>query len=206
MMNIISKIWIPVLVCIGLITWQCRRQPGFTAQERALIAGPDSLMAVCTMPSDSAFLHTPCIDLGPRELQSAQLQTLLAKMKYTVQDPSQDGVGIAAPQVGIGRRIVCVQRLDKPGEPFECYLNIRLHSLWGPMRQGREGCLSVPGLRGLVTRHSGVTVSYIHPGTLQPCQEQVEGFTAVIFQHECDHLDGILYTSKADSLWVVSER
>ncbi|MBR4734951.1 MAG: peptide deformylase [Bacteroidales bacterium] len=182
-------------LCLG-----CR--PAWTAKERQIIRTSDSLMYVTTLPQDSAILRTPSVDLGKKELESEELATLLAKMLHTVTDPSEDGVGIAAPQVGINRRIVMVQRFDKPGEPFEGYVNIRVDSLAGELVLGREGCLSVPGMRGLVKRHSRIGISYTDLTTYERVSEEVEGFTAVIFQHECDHLDGILYIDKADSLFV----
>jgi len=186
---------LPLLLLLSACTPQ-----GWTAREREIIAGP-KVMNVLVMPQDSVFLRSQSKDLGPKELASEELQILLEKMLATVQDPSQDGVGIAAPQVGVGRRIVCVQRFDKEGEPFEAYVNIRIDSLSGPTICGPEGCLSVPGMRGIVPRSSAVHLSYLTPdGT--PRQEKVEGFSAIIFQHECDHLDGILYTDRADSLFV----
>ena len=174
----------------------------FTRFERTVINQSDSLMYVTVIDRDSVILRTPSRDLDAAELRSGELATLLDKMLYTVQHPSQDGVGIAAPQVGINRRIICVQRFDKAGAPFESYLNIRIDSLGGETGPGPEGCLSVPGLRGIVTRHSKVHLSYIEPVTLNPKSEVVEGYTAVIFQHECDHLDGVLYIDRADTVFV----
>lgn len=174
----------------------------WTAPERTLIRNADSLMRVTTLPGDSAVLRTPSRDIGMKELRSKELRSLLDKMLYTVKDPSQDGVGIAAPQVGINRRIVWVQRMDKPGEPFEPYVNIHLDSLLGKVTVGPEGCLSVPPMRGLVPRYEGVIVSYTDLATGKRCQEKVEGYTAIIFQHECDHLDGTLYIDRADSVFV----
>ena len=128
-------------------------------------------------------------------------------MLATVQDPSEDGVGIAGPQVGISRRIVAVQRFDKPGEPFEVYPNIRIVGFSGDTEPGPEGCLSVPGLRGDVMRYRDIDITYTLIGASADGQsnaalaprdttERVQGFTAVIFQHECDHLDGVLYIDK----------
>ncbi len=93
-------------------------------------------------------------------------------------------------------------RYDLPGEPFGVYPNARLDSLWGERLSGPEGCLSIPGWAGSVPRYQNIIVSYTDPETLQTVKERVEGYTAVIFQHEIDHLDGILYTDRADSLWV----
>ena len=179
---------------------RCASQKPFTEAERQLIIQSDSLMHVTVFPQDSVFLRTPSVDLGPAELGSPELETLLAKMLYTVRHPSQDGIGIAAPQVGIGRRVICLQRFDKEGEPFEAYLNVQIDSLAGEVEPGPEGCLSVPGMRGIVPRHRRIVVSYIRPGATSiedRMQECVEGYTAVVFQHECDHLDGILYIDRA---------
>ena len=181
------------LCCLALALLAACSPKAFTPAERELISGSDSLMKVCVLPQDSVVLRAVSADLGARELASPLLQSLIDKMLYTVQDPSQDGVGIAAPQVGVNRRIVCVQRLDKPGEPFEAYVNIRIDSLSGQLVTGREGCLSLPGLRGMVPRYREIVISYVQPGAGERVSETVEGFTAVIFQHECDHLDGVLY-------------
>ncbi|MBO5596212.1 MAG: peptide deformylase [Bacteroidales bacterium] len=173
----------------------------FTPAERELILTSDSLMYVTQIHADSAVLRTPSVDLTTEELSSPELKVLMAKMLYTVKHPSQDGVGIAAPQVGIDKRVIWVQRFDKPGEPFECYLNAHLDSLGGIVSSGPEGCLSVPPMRGLVPRHSRVVVRYVVPESLEERTEVVEGFTAIIFQHECDHLDGTLYVDKADTVY-----
>ena len=195
------KIVIFILLAEGVLGCTSR---AFTRGERTLIMESDSLMYVTSIDvkADSAILRTPSVDLSPRELASPELKVLLGKMLYTVQHPTQDGVGIAAPQVGLNKRIVCVQRFDKAGEPFECYLNAHLDSLGGEIAVGPEGCLSIPGKRGLVPRHTKVQIRYVAPGTTQERTEEVEGFTAVIFQHEIDHLDGILYTDRADSVFV----
>ncbi len=171
----------------------------FSSWEKRVVRQQDSVLYVTTLWQDSTILRTPSTNLSHRELQSAVLQTLEAKMLRTVMDPSQDGVGIAAPQVGINRRVVWVQRLDKEGEPFECYENIQIDSLFGETVLLEEGCLSVPPLRGRVPRSSGVVVSYLRDG--KRVTETVEGYTARIFQHECDHLDGILYIDRADTVF-----
>lgn len=185
----------------GMVLGACTGS-GWTDRERMIISLSDSVMFVTTLPQDSVQLRTPSIDVAPRELQSDELKTLMAKMLRTVTDPSQDGVGIAAPQVGINRRIIWVQRLDKEDEPFECYVNIRVDSLYGETTHGREGCLSVPGYFGFVPRKTDVIISYADLESGETKKEHVNGYTAIIFQHECDHLDGILYIDKADSVFV----
>ena len=194
------KTIIRILALLALAT-ACTARSGWSNWELTVIDRSDSVMYVAVMPADSAILRASSTDLGPAELASAQLQTLLAKMYRTLTDPSQDGVGIAAPQVGINRRIVMVMRYDKPGKPIEPYLNIQIDSLLGVPVPGPEGCLSVPPYRGVVKRAPKVQISYLQAdGT--PVTEQVEGYSAIIFQHECDHLDGILYTDRADTVFV----
>ncbi len=200
-MKKVNRVLFPVLILIAVFL-AFNRPKAFTKAERLIIRQSDSVMYVTVMPDDSAVLRTPCVDLTPAELKSKELKTLMAKMLATVRSPQHDGVGIAAPQVGIGKRVVCLQRFDKEGGPFECYLNIHVDSLFGDVGKGPEGCLSVPPMRGLVPRYTSAIVSYIQPETLEPKRDTVTGYTAVIFQHECDHLDGILYIDRADTVYV----
>ena len=200
-MKEINRILFPVLVLAAVVMALTRPKP-FTKEQRMIIRQSDSVMYVTVWPEDSAILRTPCADLTRAELKSKDLQTLMAKMLATVRAPQHDGVGIAAPQVGISKRIICLQRFDKDGGPFECYLNAHIDSLFGEIGKGPEGCLSIPPMRGLVPRYTNVIVSYIQPETLEPKRDTVTGYTAVIFQHECDHLDGRLYIDRADTVYV----
>lgn len=180
---------------------------GLTRAEKALIAGSDSLMRVLTIAdsADLAVLRAESVDFTAADLASPEFAALVAKMKYTVQDPSQDGVGIAAPQVGLNRRLIVVCRLDKPDEPFEAYANVQIDSLWGDDIVGREGCLSIPGLRGNVARKEFAAVSYADLAADTVRREVVSGYVARIFQHEVDHLAGILYTDRTGEVWEVEE-
>ena len=148
--------------------------------------------------ADSLLLRTPSTGLSSAALKSPQFAALAERMVATVTSPEQDGVGIAGPQVGLLRRVVAVQRFDKEGEPFEVYPNIRVSDKRGPDELGGEGCLSVPGRRGEVLRSRDIDITYTSLYSYKDTTERVQGFTAVIFQHECDHLDGILYTDYID--------
>ena len=133
-------------------------------------------------------------------------------MVATVTHPTQDGVGIAGPQVGLNRRVVAVQRFDKePVEsdgrtdhPFEVYPNVRLVWTSDSKEMGPEGCLSVPDRSGNVLRSTEIVVEYAdlkklkeeNPVEIPMVRDTISGFTAVIFQHEIDHLDGILYIDR----------
>ena len=200
-MKKVNRVLFPVLILIAVFLAFNRPKP-FSKEERLIIRQSDSVMYVTVWPEDSVVLRTPCKDLTSVELKSRELKTLMSKMLATVRAPQHDGVGIAAPQVGVSKRIICLQRFDKDGGPFECYLNAHIDSLFGEIGKGPEGCLSVPPMRGLVPRYTSVIVSYIHPETLEPRRDTVTGYTAVIFQHECDHLDGRLYIDRADTVYV----
>ena len=173
---------------------------GWSDEEREIILGQGETMRVLTVDSeaDSIVLRKHCKELTIKELNDNVFRELSEKMVATVTSPEQDGVGIAGPQVGISRRVVAVQRFDKEGEPFEVYPNIRITAKRGEPEPGPEGCLSVPGRRGTVSRYREIDISYTAMPEGRDTVETITGFTAVIFQHECDHLDGVLYTDYID--------
>ena len=175
-------------------------QGSLSKEESRIINGQGEVMRVLTVnaPEDLEVLRRPCYELSDMELRSKDFETLARKMVATVTSPEQDGVGIAGPQVGILRRVIAVQRFDKEGEPFEVYPNIRIISCRGEKVPGPEGCLSVPDCRGTVSRYRDIDICYTSLPELKDSTETICGFTAVIFQHECDHLDGILYTDYLD--------
>lgn len=193
---------IGIMIGLAALATSCGSQMNttWTNEEKALIEAPESQMRVLTIESqeDLNMLRSKCSDLTWEDIASDTYRLLEQKMIATVTSPEQDGVGIAGPQVGIGRRIVAVQRFDKEGEPFEVYPNIRITAHRGEMEPGAEGCLSVPGERGTVMRWQDIDVQYTSVKTGLDSTEHVKGFTAVIFQHETDHLDGILYIDKRE--------
>ena len=175
-------------------------QGSLSKEESKIINGQGEVMRVLTInaPEDLEVLRRPCYELSDKELRSKDFETLARKMVATVTSPEQDGVGIAGPQVGISRRVIAVQRFDKEGEPFEVYPNIRIIACRGEKVPSPEGCLSVPDCRGMVSRYRDIDICYTSLPEMKDCCETVCGFTAVIFQHECDHLDGVLYTDYLD--------
>ena len=178
----------------------CQNGGRWSKAEKDLISGEGETMRVLTVydKADSLVLRAKCSEISAEELSSNEYKMLADKMVATVTSPEEDGVGIAGPQVGISRRIVAVQRFDKDGEPFEVYPNIRVSDRRGEKELGPEGCLSIPGKRGDVSRYRDIDITYTSVRTLRDTTENIKGFTAVIFQHECDHLDGILYTDYLD--------
>lgn len=191
---------IRLIIAIMALTLAAGCTGGWTAAERELIEGQPAVMRVLTVEdeSDLIVLRTPCRDFSAKELADPLYNTLAEKMIATVTSPEQDGVGIAGPQIGLSRNIIAVQRLDKEGEPFEVYPNIRITAFRGEQVLGSEGCLSVPNCRGKVLRWRDIDISYTSPETGQEVTERIEGFTAVIFQHETDHLQGVLYIDKLE--------
>ena len=178
---------------------------GFSSGELELLNGTDSIMRVLTIQDsiDLAVLRAVSCDFSAKELMSEQFSKLGRRMVATVTHPSQDGVGIAGPQVGLNRRIVAVQRFDKTGEPFEVYANVKIVWLSDSLAYGPEGCLSVPDRRGNVLRSQQIVIEYADLASLiHSCddipmaRDTVSGFTAVIFQHEIDHLEGVLYIDR----------
>ena len=172
----------------------------FTGQEISLIQSADSLMRVLTVndSTDLSVLRSKSAELSGADLASP----LFTKLSRLMVSTMLAGVGIAGPQVGILKRVVAVQRFDKEGEPVEVYPNVRIESFSGEPAPGREGCLSIPGYYGVVKRYPQIVVTYSDTASFMPVTDTVRGFTAVIFQHETDHLDGILYTDRADSVFV----
>ena len=121
---------------------------------------------------------------------------LKQRMLCTVIDPADPGVGIAAPQVGISRRLIAVQRFDREGEPFEFYVNPRIVRYAGETVRSPEGCLSIPGKIDTAVRRERVVLRYRDGQSGKRRREYVSGFTAVVFQHEIDHLNGILFIDR----------
>ena len=192
-----------ILIMTTIGTQSCNNSTSWTSDEEALINdAPDTKMRLWTIdnPEDSIFLRQPSQPLTQADIQHPVFQLLKERMLLTVTDPENEGVGIAAPQVGIGRQVVAVQRFDKPEQPFEFYVNPRLTYLSDEKQKGWEGCLSVPNQRGEVLRSKQVVVTFNHPTTFELQCDTVEGFTAIIFQHETDHLSGTLYIDKAETL------
>ncbi|RXR32511.1 peptide deformylase [Flavobacterium piscinae] len=168
----------------------------FTKEERDFILAADTTQMFkviqITEPNELKILKAVSSDIHPKD----KLLPIVAKRMFlAMRDPENPGIGIAAPQVGINRNLFWVQRFDKPGEPFEFYINPKI--IWRSelLRKGMEGCLSIPEDRGDVYRNYTIKVTYFDlKGNFK--EEIVEGFTAVIFQHEEDHLNGILFTDR----------
>ena len=137
------------------------------------------------------------------EFGTLELRELVRDMDDTMR--SLNGAGLAAPQIGVSLRVVIFEVTRNPrypdvGEvPYTVLVNPELTPLGDETEDGWEGCLSVPGLRGLVPRHRRLRYRGVDlEGRL--IDRTVEGFHARVVQHEVDHLDGILYPMRLRSL------
>ena len=168
----------------------------FTKEEKKLIQSGDAktMMKVIQITDEKELkiLTSVSTDVDPKD---ALLPVLAERMFLSMRDPANPGIGIAAPQVGINKNVFWVQRFDKEGEPFEFYLNPKIIWRSALLRKGMEGCLSIPDIDGEVLRNYTIKLTYLDKeGKFH--EEMIEGFTAVVFQHEYDHLNGILFTDR----------
>jgi peptide deformylase len=131
-----------------------------------------------------------------QEFDTPELHALIADMFDTM--AALNGAGLAAPQIGVCQRVVIFEVEANPrypqAEPVPrtILINPVLQPMGDEMEDGWEGCLSVPGMRGLVSRHKKLRYTGYDPAG-QPIDREVSDFHARVVQHECDHIDGILY-------------
>jgi peptide deformylase len=132
-----------------------------------------------------------------------ELHALIQDMHDTM--AQMNGAGIAAPQIGVSLRVVIFgvgsnpRYPDAEQVPYTVLINPELRPVGDVLEDGWEGCLSVPGMRGLVPRYT--RLHYTGFGQFgQPIDRLVSGFHARVVQHECDHLDGILYPMRIQDL------
>ena len=132
-----------------------------------------------------------------------QLDSLITDMIDTMK--SLDGAGLAAPQIGVMKRVVIFGFEFNPRYPHACAIpftvlvNPQIEVLDDSKEDGWEGCLSVPGMRGVVSRHMNVRYCGLDERG-NTIDRTVGGFHARVVQHECDHLDGILYPMRIDDM------
>lgn len=147
------------------------------------------------------LLHQVSAELS--DFSPARLDPLLDDLWATME--ARGGIGIAAPQIGEFVRVVVFglehseRYPEAPAIPRTVLINPVIEPLDEARVSGWEGCLSVPGMRGLVSRHARIRYRGLdHRGA--PFAREVDGFHARVVQHECDHLDGILYPMRIEDL------
>lgn len=137
------------------------------------------------------------------EFDTPALHALIQDMQDTME--SMNGAGIAAPQIGVSLRVVIFgvgvnpRYPDAEQVPYTVLINPTLRPVGDEIEDGWEGCLSVPGMRGIVPRYTRLHYTGFDQYG-QPIDRLVSGFHARVVQHECDHLDGILYPMRIQDL------
>ncbi len=168
-----------------------------TSDELSIINQGDIKTALPIYQTTDADQHKTLLALS-KEIDpvDSHTATLVTRMKESLLS-TDGGVGIAAPQVGINRKVIWVERFDKEGNPLEYFINPVI--VWRSELQnlGPEGDLSIPEFRDQFYRSKVIQLEYVDLKG-QKYSEIVEGFTAVIFQHEIDHLFGILISDKKE--------
>ncbi len=132
-------------------------------------------------------------EISVQEIKTTETQKFFDNLIETMK--AENGVGIAAPQVGYGIRVIIVQ--TKNGQEIFINPEITFQSIKKVSEE--EGCLSVPGVYGLVERHKEVKISAFdrNGNKIQP---DTKGFMSIVFQHEIDHLNGILFIDRAKKI------
>lgn len=148
-------------------------------------------MRIRTEDEPNNELRVPSIPVPNEDLGSARIRTLVADLERTMEE--ERGCGIAAPQVGVHERVILVDAGSGP----RAYVNPRIVSRSFRTVLFEEGCLSVPGVWGVVKRSRSVKVEAFGADG-QPVTVDAEGLEAIIFQHEIDHLDGVLFIDRVE--------
>jgi peptide deformylase len=135
------------------------------------------------------------------DLQSAEIQQIIETMRDTL--ATTQGVGIAAPQISESKRIIIIASRPTaryPSAPLmepTVMINPAFQTLSDCREKDWEGCLSIPGIRALVPRYKEILINYTNQqGVL--VEDKMEGFVARVFQHEFDHLEGIVYLDRVE--------
>ena len=192
-----------LILLISLTLFSIKSMAQFTKSEKDIINNGTSEIPFRVLKvsdqQDSIFLRQACSDIENVN-ESKDLQLLINRLKATME--AESGVGIAAPQVGIAKNIFLFTRINKIDYPIIVAINPKIvnHPKETICFEG-DGCLSIPGISGNSIRYPWVDVEYTDEnGGL--IKERLEGysresdFTGVIFQHEFDHLQGILFIDK----------
>ena len=138
-----------------------------------------------------------------KHFSTPALDELIIDMQDTMR--ALDGAGLAAPQIGVGLRVIIfgfednLRYPDAESVPYTILINPEIEPLSDEVDEAWEGCLSLPGLNGLVPRFSRLRYTGFSP-TGEKIDRSVDGFHARVVQHEFDHLDGILYPMRVKDL------
>ncbi len=132
-------------------------------------------------------------DVSAERVNTPEMKLLITELKETMK--KENGVGIAAPQIGVHDRVI----IAEIGGVATAYINPVISDCSFRKIDSEEGCLSVPGTWGVVRRHRSITVTALNEHGEVVVQKH-QGFDATIFQHEIDHLNGVLFIDVADDI------
>ena len=144
-------------------------------------------------------LRERAVEVDPADVAGDELQGLIADLIDTMRAAS--GAGLAANQIGVPRRVAVIEVNHNPRYPYKppipltVVINPIIEAIDDELVEINEGCLSVPDLRGSVHRHVNIRVRWLDEHG-SPHDEVRRGLTAGTFQHECDHLDGVLFLDR----------
>ena len=147
-----------------------------------------ALLKIVTHPN--YFLRNACAAVRRKYIKMGEFQKLIDDMIETMRQ--EKGIGLAAPQVGKSLRVIIATDGDKP----LIFINPRIYRKSFKKIEVEEGCLSVPGVYGIVRRHAAVSICGLNRDG-QRIRMRAKGMVAVIVQHEVDHLNGKLFIDKA---------
>lgn len=192
-----------LLLCTLFLLYSCNTLQKMTNSEIKHIESANALtpfrVLLTSNEQDLKILRRPCKDINFGK-DGENVEKLISRMKATMF--AESGVGIAAPQIGISRNIFLFVRVDQPNAPVEVAINPKIvNRADETICFERDGCLSIPDISANSIRYPWVEVEYLNEKG-EKVREKLVGFSrqdnfvAVIFQHEFDHLQGVLFTDK----------
>lgn len=182
-----------------VIAVSCSSKNTFSENDLKIIhTNPDSLLHVYSVenPQELEVLRAPSVNLTKEVLHSEDFRILKERMLKTVS--AAGAKGLAAPQVGINKAVVVLQRNDKEGSPYEVYPNLFIKEVSKEMDISEETSLSIPDKKQYVDRYVVVVIQYYDIENSKVKLDTINTYESAMFQHYTDHLDGILFT---DNSW-----
>lgn len=163
------------------------------------------------VPQQHPALHDIATELTPEDFESGVVKKILKDLRTAIKTYDVDGfaaVAIAAPQIGVAKRMFLIEdqsNADEERFPTLIAINPKIIKHSKKSHDVGEGCLSVPDRYGIVTRYKNVTLRALDEHGNE-YERGAGGLLAQIIQHECDHLDGILFTERATKTWPVDKK
>jgi peptide deformylase len=161
------------------------------------------------VPENHPALHAIAEEVTKEEIENGFVKKLLKDMRAALKTYKVDGyvaIAIAAPQIGVSKRVFLIedQNEERDSIPHIVAVNPKIIKTSKKTRLVGEGCLSIPDSYGEVRRHTNVTMTALDEHG-KKFERGAGGLLAQIIQHEYDHLDGILFTDRAEKVWTKAE-